>query len=160
MAGKITKSEAGVAQYDLEIEIGADTGRVWEALTVEINAWWLPDFHMVDPKSVLTFDARAGGHLIEEIPGGGSLLWYTVHWINSGEKTIHMVGQIAPDWGGPATSFLRLVLNERDDGCVLLVSDAHHGNIDDNNLKNLQEGWSALFSDGLKRFVEDGVRSD
>lgn len=26
----------------------------------------------------------------------------------------------------------------------------------DENLKNLKEGWNTLFSDGLKRFVEEG----
>ena len=67
-----------ILQYELEISMRAPRERVWGALTDEINAWWLPDFHVVGPESVVTLDARAGGGLVEALPDGGSLLWYTV----------------------------------------------------------------------------------
>ena len=35
------------AQYEFEIPIGRPPADVWRALTAEIQAWWLPDFHMV-----------------------------------------------------------------------------------------------------------------
>ncbi len=151
---------AGAVTYELEIPIDAPRERVWQALTDETNAWWLPDFHMVDPDSTVTFDIQAGGHLVEHSADGGSLLWMTVHWARPKQFTLYLVGHIAPDWGGPATYNLKFALEETDVGCVLKVTDSHHGHIDDGNIRSLQEGWTTLFTDGLKQFIEQGVRYD
>ncbi len=154
------KTNAAVAHYQLEIEISADPDRVWEAMVTEIDAWWLPDFHMVGPGSTLHFEPHAGGGLIEESPDGASLLWYTVHWIRPAERTVYLVGHIAPDWGGPACSHLKFAVEPRGGGSVLLVTDTHFGHVDEQNLATLKEGWSALFRDGLKAFIERGVRQN
>lgn len=72
-------SKTGCVQYELEIEIKADQQVVWNAIIEETNAWWLPDFHMVDAASTVEFDIRPGGRgLIEHQDGGGFLQWYTV----------------------------------------------------------------------------------
>jgi uncharacterized protein YndB with AHSA1/START domain len=157
----VAKKDAGIASYELEVEIAASPERVWEALIEETNGWWLQDFHMVGSGSSVAFDARAGGGLIETLPdGGGSLLWCTVHWIRPEERTIYLVGHIAPDWGGPTTNHLKLAVEPRGKGSVLKVSDTHHGNVDDKNLASLESGWTTLFTDGLKRYVEEGLRRD
>ncbi len=149
--------EVAASSYELEIAIDAPIERVWQALIDETNAWWLPDFHMVGPDSTVTFDTRAGGGLVEHLEGGGSLLWYTVHWCHPDQWTIYLVGQVHPDWGGPATSHLKLALEERSKGgCTLKVGDARLGPIDEANAKASQDGWQTLFSDGLKQFVEHG----
>lgn len=145
---------ANVAAYELEVEIDASPDRVWEALITEIDAWWLPDFHGVDPGSTVTFDTRAGGSIVEHHPEGGSLLWGTVHFFRPHERTVYLVGHLAPDWGGPATTHLKLQVQERDGGSVFMVSDAHNGNVQDDNIKSLYDGWTTLFTDGLKRHVE------
>lgn len=154
------KKEAGIALYQLEVEIEASPERVWEALIHETNGWWLPDFHMVGAGSTVAFDARAGGGLVETLPDGGSLLWCTIHLIRPSERTVYLVGHLAPDWGGPTTNHLKLAVEPRGSGSVLKVADAHHGNIDDGNLESLQSGWTMLFTDGMKRFIEEGVRQD
>ena len=147
------ESNASVRKYELEIAIDATKDVVWKALTTETNAWWLPDFHMVGEGSVVTFDAQAGGHLIERIEGGGSLLWYTVTLCTPGES-IHLVGHVAPEWGGPMTSMLQLALQERDGQTILVVQDASFGNTSDSHAKTLEDGWRWLFTDGLKAHVE------
>lgn len=150
-------SAAGVASYELEIAINAPCGRVWKAITEETNAWWLPEFHMVGEGSTVTFDTRAGGGLIEELEGGGSLLWATVHLHQPQAFSIYLVGHTAPEWGGPTTSHLKLALEATgDESCILQVTDALHGHIDEEHLKQLEHGWTWLFTDGLKRFVETG----
>jgi len=159
MIGAKTEA-ANCATYELEVEIAAPPARVWEALLDETNAWWLPDFHMVGAGSVLTFDARAGGHLIERTEDGGSLLWFSVHMILPEARTIYLVGHVAPDWGGPAAAHLKLAVEAAGDGAVLRVTDAQFGHVDEKNLGSMKEGWTQLFTDGLKRFVEDGVRHD
>ncbi len=159
MPGAVRK-DASVAQYELEVEIDAPPDRVWSAIINEINAWWLPDFHMVGPDSTVRFDARAGGGLIEEQPDGSSLLWYTVHLIQPAAATVYLVGHVAPDWGGPACSHLKFAVQSRGKGSVVVVSDAHFGHVSDSNLTSLEKGWGALFRDGLKPFVEKGTRQD
>ena len=65
-------SKTGCVQYELEIEIKAEQQVVWNAIIEETNAWWLPDFHMVDEASTVEFDIRPGGRgLIEHRDGGG-----------------------------------------------------------------------------------------
>ena len=43
-----------------------------------------------------------------------------------------------------------------EESCVLKVTDARHGNIDEGNIAELQHGWTWLLTDGLKKFVETG----
>jgi uncharacterized protein YndB with AHSA1/START domain len=153
---KPTLGEVGCARYELEVVIDAPRERVWKALTAQIQDWWLPAFHMVGEGSTITFDARAGGHILERIEGGASLLWGTVQMVIPGES-IHLVGFSQPEWGGPATTMLRFGLEDRDGGTAVTLRDAIHGRIDEDNLASLQEGWSELLAKGLKRFVETGA---
>ena len=144
-----------VLKYELQIPIDASKAKVWKALTEETNAWWLPDFHMVGEDSVVSLQARAGGQLIESKAGGGSLLGYTVHMCDPGQS-LHLVGFMAPEWGGPATTMLELSLEETDTGTRLVVRDALFGHVSESTAKSLEEGWGKLFGQGLKEHVERG----
>ncbi len=147
--------ETRAALYEMEIPIDAPRERVWQALTEETNAWWLPDFHMTGEGSVVTFDARAGGHLYERHESGKSLLWCTVTMCDPG-VCIQMAGHIAPDWGGPTTSMLKFLLEDRDGGTLLRITDALFGHVSDDSVESLQGGWRWLMTDGLKAYVEGG----
>lgn len=142
-------------QYDLEIEIAAPREKVWDAIFDETNLWWLPDFHVAGADSVVTFDTKPGGQgIYEEAPDGTALQWFVVQMIMPKDFKVYLVGNVAPEWGGPTTSNLKLALVEKGSGCVLQVSDARHGNIDEKHVKSYEDGWKALFTDGLKAFVE------
>ena len=145
--------------FELEITIEATRSRVWNALVEETNAWWLAEFHIVGEGSVVTFDTQAGGNLIESRADGSSLLWYTTQYCKP-EDVIYLQSTVAHDWGGPAATILKLKLDERDGGCVLQVTQELFGVVTDDNVKSLEHGWRWLFTDGLKKFVEDGVRRD
>jgi len=148
---------ASIHQFELEIEINAPVGRVWEALTDEIDAWWLPDFRAAGADSVVSFHARPGGALVETLPDGSGLVWYTVQMTQPG-KAIYLVGHEAPDWGGPRISMLKLSLETHASGTVLKVGDTRMGRID-RDVRATEEGWRQLFGDGLKRHVEEADRS-
>lgn len=151
----VEKTNSSCHEYVLEIEISASRERVWKAIFEETNGWWLPDFHVAGPDSVVTLDPKAGGRgLVEETSDGASLLWYSVQMYLPNDFKVYLVGHIAPEWGGPATSSLKLALEETDGGCKLQVTDARHGKIDENQVQSYAEGWTNLFSDGLKAFVE------
>ena len=149
-----TRFETRGVTYELEIAIDAPRERVWRSLTDGIDAWWLPDFHMTGEGSVVTFDARAGGGIVERHPSGSELLWYTVQWIRPRHFTVYLVGHSAADWGGPATSSMKLEVTESGGGSVLRVTDSIFGHIDDENIGSLQHGWTQLFTEGLKKHAE------
>lgn len=148
-----TQGETRALKYELEVAIDATVDAVWEALVEETDAWWLPDFHMVGEGSVVTLEARAGGLLLEAQPDGGSLLWYTVVMCRPGQS-LHLVGHIAPAWGGPATSMLELALSERDGQTLFTLRDALFGQVTPKHADTQREGWIELFTKGLKRHVE------
>ena len=144
---------ASTATVELQIPLAVPRARAWEALTSEIDAWWLGDFRVVAPDSTLTLEPRAGGLLLESKPGGGSLLWFTVTLVTPGEG-LHLVGHIAPPWGGPAVSMLSLVLKDSDEGCVLELTDALLCPDSMAKADGLEAGWKALFGTGLKQHLE------
>lgn len=154
-------SAASCLQYELEIPINASPERVWNAIFEETNFWWLPDFHMAGTDSVVTFDATPGGTgLLESHKNGGGLLWYQVQYCLPQEFKIYLVGYLATDFGGPATSHLKLALETAENGCIFKVADAQHGNVDLKSADSQCEGWNQLFTDGLKEYVENGTRQD
>ncbi len=152
-----TTTTASCIQYELEIEIAASCEKVWRAMFEETNAWWLPDFHMVAPDSVVTFDPNPGGSgLVEKSTDGGGLMWYTVQMYLPAQYKIYLIGHMAPEWGGPSISSLKLALEKNEVGCVLRVTDALHGSVDVKSMTSSQAGWAQLFTQGLKSFVEHG----
>jgi uncharacterized protein YndB with AHSA1/START domain len=138
---------------EIEVEIDAPVETVWKALTEDLGEWWLDDFHVVGAGSTMTFDARAGGTLIEQMEEGGSLLWYTVQMCDPG-KALHLVGHLAPDWGGPSTSMLRISLEEKAGRTLLCARDAIFGNVSEDSAASQGDGWRQLFGVGLKGHVE------
>jgi hypothetical protein len=150
-----TTSETRCVQYELEIQIRASRQTVWQAIIEETNIWWLPDFHMVDEASTVEFDVRPGGRgLVEYHDEGAFLAWYSVQFYLPEQFKVYLLGNVAPDWGGPSTSNLCLALEECDDGCLLKVSDAHHGCVSDQYVDSLRSGWGRLFGEGLRDYVE------
>ena len=150
-----TTANAGCATIELEIAIEASREKVWNAIFEETEMWWLPDFRAAGPNSKVTFDPRPGGRgMVEDTADGGGLLWFNVQMFLPEQFKIYLVGHIAPEWGGPTTSNLKLAVEETETGCVLKVTDARHGNIDESQTQSYSDGWNQLFSDGLKTYVE------
>lgn len=145
--------ETRAVQYALQVEINADCARVWRGLTDQLSSWWLPDFHVLGVDSIVLLEPKAGGQLIEET-SEKSLLWYTVLAITH-EKSITLSGSLTPEWGGPATTFITWELEPRGETTVVNVTDALFGVVSDSLISSLESGWQLLFTDGLKKHVEN-----
>lgn len=139
-------------QYELQVPIEASRERVWRGLTDQLNSWWLPDFHMLGADSTVTLELRAGGRLYEQ-QGDRELLWYTVLSV-SPEESLNLVGYCTPEFGGPLTTMLSFRLHEEGNSTLLKVTDALYGHVKDGQDTSLESGWTTLFNDGLKAFLE------
>lgn len=153
-AAKVLDARAVV--FELEIAIDAQPERVWDAMVKETNGWWLPDFHMMGKDSTVTLEPEAGGRFIERMEGGESLLWFTVQWCRPG-KFLYLNGTMGHEFGGPASTVLKLALEEKKGNTLLKVTQEMYGHISDDNMKNVSVGWTQLFTDGLKKYVEKGT---
>lgn len=146
-------SDAKIIKYEFEVPIKRNAKAIWSEMINEIDLWWMSDFRALSEDSKVTFDAKKGGQLLESAKDGSTLEWYRVQMVCP-EKSLYLVGNIAPDWGGPTTSMLKLSLEDRDDGGVLIVSDALLGSVTEASAKSAEDGWKRLFVDGLKAHVE------
>lgn len=146
-------TEAKIVKFDFEVPIKRSASDIWDLMINEIDAWWLADFRALGDGSKMTLNAETGGQLIESAEDGSSLEWYRVQMVMPG-KALYLVGYMAPDWGGPTTSMLKLAVEERGNGGALVVSDSLMGNVSSASQNSAQSGWKTLFNDGFRTFVE------
>jgi uncharacterized protein YndB with AHSA1/START domain len=146
--------DVGALEVRLQVSIGASRQRVWDALIHDTSRWWPKDFYATSNPKTIIIEPHPGGRMYEDAGNGAGLLWYTVIAIEP-PSSIHFAGHITPPFGGPATSLLRLSLEETSARSVTLhISDSLFGCINDRSGESIQDGWRILFEDGLKGYVE------
>lgn len=153
IANNAPPSDASVVTVEMELQIDAPLDRVWTAILNEPARWWPVEHRICGPSGKMTFEPKPGGRLFEEAADGGGLLWYTVLAIAPGDS-LTLAGYIAPPWGGPATSLLRLAVKAEKGGTVLHVTDSLFGAVDQKFAASAQQGWQQILGNGLKKFVE------
>lgn len=146
-------TDAKIIKYQFELPIKRSAADIWALMVDEIDRWWMDDFRALGEGSKVTLSAETGGQLIERAADGSILEWYRVQMVSPG-KSLYLVGYMAPDWGGPTTSMLKLAVEDRDDGGALIVSDALLGNVTEASASSAEGGWKMLFGDGFKMFAE------
>ena len=146
-------TNAKIIKYQFEVPIQRSASDTWPLMIDQINDWWMDDFRALGEGSKVTFNAETGGQLIESAADGSALEWYRVQMVVPG-KSLYLVGYLAPDWGGPTISMLKLAIEERGESCALIVSDALLGNVSEASAGSAESGWRMLFGDGLKGFAE------
>jgi uncharacterized protein YndB with AHSA1/START domain len=145
--------EARVALIELAVSIAAPREKVWRALIEDTSRWWSKDFYVRDTAKGMVFEARVGGRLFEDWGEGAGVLWGTVFAFDPG-RSFDLITHSSAAWGGPRTSMLHVELEDRDEGTLLKMSDSVQGRVDDASAASLHAGWTMLFGDGLKPFVE------
>lgn len=148
------QTNAVIYKYSMEIPINRPIDVVWKMLSANINDWWMHDFRALGEDSEVSLDTNPGGKLMEKGKNGESLEWYRVQMCMPGES-LYLVGYMAPDWGGPTTSMLKLALEAKDQSCILTVADALLGNVTKTAANSAKDGWSELFNNGLKKYAEN-----
>lgn len=146
------KAPITAATHRLSLEIAKPHTVVWKAFTSEVHSWWPKDFYATESPHRMVFEMKPGGRLYEDAGNGNGLVWYHVIALDA-PNAITLSGFIAPPFGGPATSLLRIVFSAKGKSATVMeVADFTFGCLGD--LKSTEEGWRLLFEGGFKAWVE------
>lgn len=140
------------ATHRLNLEIAKPQPVVWKGFTRDIHLWWPKDFYATESPRRMVFEVKPGGRLYEDAGDGNGLIWYSVIAVDA-PNAITMSGFIAPPFGGPATSLLRVAFSAQGKSATVMeVTDSTFGCLGDPG--TTEEGWRMLFESGFKAWVE------
>jgi uncharacterized protein YndB with AHSA1/START domain len=152
MPKKISKTSVSSVTHKLTLEIARPQAAVWKAFTRDVHLWWPKDFYATKSPKRMIFDVKPGGRLYEDSGNGNGLVWYQVLALDA-PNAITMSGFIAPPFGGPATSLLRIEFSAQGKSATVMeVTDSTFGCLGDSS--TTEEGWRMLFEGGFKAWVE------
>jgi uncharacterized protein YndB with AHSA1/START domain len=152
---KKSPTEFRCAQVELEVRIAAAPQRVWEALVHETTRWWRKDFCTKESKG-FHIEPRIGGRMYEDRGDGNGLIWANVIGVDA-PHSILLVGYLTPQFGGPAQTMFQFSVEPAGAGALVKISDTIFGNISESLGPTMREGWTMLFEDALKKYVEQGT---
>jgi uncharacterized protein YndB with AHSA1/START domain len=144
---------SSTAVLKLEFPINASPERVWTTITEETSRWWDKDFVSLKDSECVMLEPRIGGRLYEETSDGRGLVWATVIAISPG-KSIDFLGCMTPEWTGPTMTMVKLAIEPAEHGSVLKLTEGLLGNITDETIPSMNEGWTFLFGTKLKGYIE------
>jgi uncharacterized protein YndB with AHSA1/START domain len=152
MAKKSAQDSISAVTHRLTLEIAKPHAAVWKAFTGDIHSWWPKDFYATESPKRIVFEVKPGGRLYEDAGDGNGLVWYHVIALDA-PNSISLSGFIAPPFGGPATSLLRVEFSESGKSATTMeVTDSTFGCLGDPGAT--EEGWRMLFEGGFKAWVE------
>jgi uncharacterized protein YndB with AHSA1/START domain len=157
MPPKSSKSAPPVtsATHRLSLEIARPHAAVWKAFTTEINSWWPRDFFATAAPQRMIFEVRPGGRLYEDAGHGNGLVWYHVSALDA-PYSVLLTGFIAPPFGGPATSLLRVSFSPKGKSATTMeIEDSTFGCLGD---ADTAAGWRLIFEGGFKTWIERKLR--
>lgn len=151
MKKKPTTQPAGSMEVRIHLTLHGRQQRVWHALVNEAGKWWPTSFYTSDRTKAFVLEPRLGGRMFEDFGKGEGLVWFTVNGIDS-PNYLSLVGYIAPPFGGPAASILRVELTAAGaNETKLEIVDSLFGNVD---ACDTESGWRAIFDEHFRAHVE------
>lgn len=138
--------------HKLTLRLARPQAEVWRAFTAEVGDWWPADFYATPAPHRMILEAKVGGRLFEDNGQGNGLLWYQVIALEA-PKSILLSGVLAPPFGGPATSILRISFEpDGKNATSMEMTDSVFGIVGDP--ETTMDGWRALFEGGFKAHLE------
>jgi uncharacterized protein YndB with AHSA1/START domain/DNA-binding transcriptional ArsR family regulator len=133
-----------------ELVIHAEPQQVFEALTTDVDAWWMQGFEV--PHSTFHLEPVAGGRFYEDFgPGRGSALYATVTYLEPSKK-LRLMGPMG--LSGPVMGTVAFDLVAEENGTRLKLSHRVLGAVKEGDRETYTRGWQVLLEEHLKRFVE------
>jgi len=132
----IMEQQSTTIKILLEIPIKSKVNEVWNCLLNDVNLWWRKDFYTSEKTKQFIIEPKVGGRMYEDYGNDEGLLWAEVIVLDA-PRIIEFKGHLSPQFGGPAMSFLKLSLAEKDGDTILTLSDTLFGDVDENTRNEL-----------------------
>lgn len=139
-----------VVKIELEVEIAAAPELVFDAMTKNLNDWWP---HRFKPEGEVRHDARVGGIVIEEWPGGGAVYGNIVTY-----DPPHRVSSIATGFLGACTFANDDIIEPTENGCIYRKSLKIWGDVSPELEEMFRMGSAGFLKESLKAYCEEGKR--
>jgi uncharacterized protein YndB with AHSA1/START domain len=146
------KSRMETMHIEQELVIAVEPQRAFEALTLQVDAWWAHRFDSLH--STVRLEPHAGGRFYEEFEQKqGSALYATVTYLDPGKK----LGLMGPmGMSGPVLGTISFELEPDTLGTRLKLSHQIMGAVDDDVRQGYTTGWQELLGQHFRRLVEHG----
>jgi DNA-binding transcriptional ArsR family regulator len=138
--------------------IEAESSRVFEAFTIDIDAWWAP---RVSSGSKIRLEPFVNGRLYEAFNEfGQGVLYATITYIKQDQElrlrgTLELIEQIEKKC--IADSHVRIVLESGDNNTVICLSHRVACSSNEATRISIDSHWHVLLEQRLKPFVEKGI---
>lgn len=143
----------GWTHVEVEVPIARSVETVWRSLTDGIGEWWPEGFYAGKEPKGFHLEAKLGGRMYEDWGEGNGLLWYTVMAIEP-PRSLLLSGQITADFGGPASTMVRITLEAAGEATLVRLTDDLCGRVTEESAGKIEGGWKALLTGGLKAYAE------
>lgn len=143
-----------IVKIEVEVEIAAPAERVFDAITVEMDAWFP---HRFRPEGKMVFEPTVGGRCYEDWGGGAGAHHVMIVWWEPGKK-FAATGPGVMYRGFDCYDVQTVVPNAAGDGCIYSKSTTFWGAVPDTMVKMIRDGARALMESHLKAYVLEGKR--
>jgi uncharacterized protein YndB with AHSA1/START domain len=143
-------------EVQAEYSIAASPGRVWRALTAEIQAWWGAPYLCCDDTTELSLDLRGGGALLEHGADGTQVLWGLVSGFTP-DAYLELDGSCGMGWPTIGNWSYTLSAGENS-STILSLKHRALGMFQPEQQANYGRGWDDLLGQRLRQWCESGVR--
>ena len=140
-------------EVKVEVTINADINIVWKCLINETTNWWSKDFYTNPKTKGFHIDSRIGGRVFEDFGNGEGLSWAEIIGLDS-PNSILMKGFLAPDFGGPAISYISIQLSSNGTGTNFKLTDTLFGAVNEGSASQIEAGWRMIYEEAFKTYVE------
>jgi len=149
--------DCGVVRVKMKFDYPVPPRAVWTTFTRDMAKWWPKDF-FTDPRAkAMMFEARLGGRWYEDWGHGRGRVWHTVVTFDP-PRVLETMGVLFPEFGGPATTTLRLEFQARGKGTRLRLTDSIFGTVTNKTRKSFEKGWEALLGEALGGYLKQKSR--
>lgn len=138
-------------------DIAAPPTRVYEALVEDIGTWWDSEHTFSRNAANLSLDARPGGCLCEQLPGGGGVEHLRVVFVDPGRR-LRLSGALGPLQGSALVGTLTWTLSETQGGTHLEMTYAVGGYME-GGLESIAPAVESVLTSQMRRlgrYVETG----
>lgn len=141
--------------YQVEVQIAASKEKVWEALVEKTNEWWSSDYYTNTRTIAFHIEPILGGKMFEDFGNNEGLVWANIIGVDK-PNVLQMKGDLSPDFGGPAISFVKIILTEENGITTVQYNESMMGLVNQKTADSLSSGWIKILTEGLKKYVEKG----